>query len=119
MNCNGETTSPTVPPTPTPTPTVIPTVVPTTPQVTVKPSANPSEDDEDDLQVGDKVQDAKKKAYYIVKTMDGDDIEVFYAAPVSKTKAVSITISNTVVLENGQKAKVTGIEKNAFSDVKN
>ena len=80
----------------------------------MKPSANPSEEDEDDLQVGDKVHEAKKKAYYIVKTMDGDDIEVFYAAPVSKTKAVSITISNTVVLENGQKAKVTGIEKNAF-----
>lgn len=97
VNCNGETTSP--------------TVIPTTPQVTVKPSANPSEEDEDDLQVGDKVQDAKKKAYYIVKTVDGDDIEVFYAAPVSKTKAVSITISNTVVLENGQKAKATGIEK--------
>lgn len=101
VNCNGETTSP----------TAVPTDVPTTPQVAVKPSANPSEEDEDDLQVGDKVQDAKKKAYYIVKTVDGDDIEVFYAAPVSKTKAVSITISNTVVLENGQKAKVTGIEK--------
>ncbi len=103
---------------PTLNPTAVPTDVPTTPQVTVKPSANPSEDDEDDLQVGDKVQDAKKKAYYIVKTMDGDDIEVFYAAPASKTKAVSITISNTVVLENGQKAKVTGIEKNAFSGCK-
>ena len=122
VNCNGETTSPTVIPTTVPTPssttapstavpTAVPTDVPTTPQVTVKPSANPSEEDEDDLQVGDKVQDAKKKAYYIVKTVDGDDIEVFYAAPVSKTKAVSITISNTVVLENGQKAKATGIEK--------
>ncbi len=69
----------------------------------MKPSANLSEDD---LQVEDKVQDAKKRAFYIVKTVDDDDIEVFYAGPVSKTKAVSITISNTVILEDGQKAKV-------------
>lgn len=53
----------------------------------------------------------RRKPIISVKTVDGDDIEVFYAAPVSKTKAVSITISNTVVLENGQKAKATGIEK--------
>ena len=50
--------------------------------------------------------------------MKGDAIEVRYAAPIAKAKIKSVTISATVVLENGQKAKVTAIDKNAFSGCK-
>lgn len=112
------------PVTPTPTPgetktdvTASPNPTETTPAPVVTPS-NTETENKSDLKVGDKVKDAKKKSYYIVDRVKGDAIEVRYAAPIAKTKIKSVTISETIVLENGQKAKVTAIDKNAFSGCK-
>ena len=127
--------TPTAPPTATPvaTPGSTPGSVPSSAPATVPPSASPAgtpsaepvvtpsntvTENKSDLKVGDKVKDAKKKSYYVVDRVKGDAIEVRYAAPIAKAKIKSVTISATVVLENGQKAKVTAIDKNAFSGCK-
>ncbi len=67
-------------------------------------------------EAGTKIEDAEKKAtYVVVKNVDGV-VEVTYVKPTKKT--TSVTIPDTVTLSDATKAKVTAIDAKAFKDNK-
>ena len=66
--------------------------------------------------VGSKLKDISGEAYYIVTKVKNGAVEVKYAAPVKKTK--NVTIPAKVTLEGKITAKVTAIGNNAFKSNK-